>query len=284
MSSCVVYLLKNKLNNKIYIGQTWQSLKDRFNNGKGYKHCPHLYNAINKYGKENFEYKILANCKTQEESNYLESFFINKYGSRNRNTGYNSKEGGSNGKMSEEIKKKMSASSKGRRPSKLCLENSLKARIGVKASDETRKKQSIAKLGKPSANIGSIMSKETKMKIGVANTGRKHSEQSRINMGNSQKGRKFSEETRRKISESNKGKAISEDTRKKLIESHLGHKHSKETIRKMVANKTGKFKLTKEKIMEIILDKKGCYVLARKYGVSKTTILNIRKNPKYINI
>ena len=36
--------------NKVYIGQTCNSLKIRAKNGKGYKECPKFYMAIKKYG------------------------------------------------------------------------------------------------------------------------------------------------------------------------------------------------------------------------------------------
>ena len=45
---------------KKYIGKTKTSLKERAkNNAKGYKGCPVFYNAIQKYGWENFEVEIL---------------------------------------------------------------------------------------------------------------------------------------------------------------------------------------------------------------------------------
>ena len=50
-----IYIHKNKINNKIYVGQTKQSLSRRFrHNGEGYKHCICFYNAIQKYGWDNF--------------------------------------------------------------------------------------------------------------------------------------------------------------------------------------------------------------------------------------
>lgn len=46
---------KNKINNKVYIGQTHQTLKERWGkNGSGYRTSPHFYHAIQKYGWDNF--------------------------------------------------------------------------------------------------------------------------------------------------------------------------------------------------------------------------------------
>jgi predicted GIY-YIG superfamily endonuclease len=45
-----IYMHKNKINGKIYIGQTRTSVNDRWQDGKGYKGCTLFDRAINKYG------------------------------------------------------------------------------------------------------------------------------------------------------------------------------------------------------------------------------------------
>ena len=45
-----IYLHRNKINNKVYIGQTIQPVENRWKNGNGYKTCSYFYNAIQKYG------------------------------------------------------------------------------------------------------------------------------------------------------------------------------------------------------------------------------------------
>lgn len=92
-----IYMHKNKINNKVYIGQTIQNPKDRWKNGKGYKTCISFNNAIEKYGWENFEHIILEQGEwTQEEANNKEKIYIEKYDSTNPLKGYNITEGGSN--------------------------------------------------------------------------------------------------------------------------------------------------------------------------------------------
>lgn len=55
-----VYAHINKVNGKIYIGQTCRKPEYRWNDGKGYKECTYFYNAIEKYGWDNFDHEILA--------------------------------------------------------------------------------------------------------------------------------------------------------------------------------------------------------------------------------
>ena len=93
-----IYMHKNKLNNKVYIGQTKQEkLNNRWKNGKGYKSCTYFYHAIQKYGWDNFEHIILDQGDwTLEEANKKEQFYIQKYNSTNIEKGYNIKKGGEN--------------------------------------------------------------------------------------------------------------------------------------------------------------------------------------------
>lgn len=64
-----VYIHKNTINGKMYIGQTKQSLARRFRNGEGYINCPHFYAAIQKYGWDNFEHYIYKDNLSQSQAN-----------------------------------------------------------------------------------------------------------------------------------------------------------------------------------------------------------------------
>ena len=53
---------------KIYIGQTCQSPKQRWNGGIGYKHSQHFYNAILKYGWDNISHEIICEGLNKKEA------------------------------------------------------------------------------------------------------------------------------------------------------------------------------------------------------------------------
>ena len=103
-----IYLHRNKINNKVYIGQTKFSdyPNKRWLNGKGYKENSSFYQDIQKYGWDNFDHIILANNLTLDESNRLEKQYIQEYNSTNPSIGYNSMPGGGNvaGKANVPIK------------------------------------------------------------------------------------------------------------------------------------------------------------------------------------
>lgn len=81
--------------NKRYVGITSQkNLNGRWRNGKGYKNNPHFVNAINKYGWENFEHKVLANELPEDVAKQMEKDYIKKYNSINPDFGYNISQGG----------------------------------------------------------------------------------------------------------------------------------------------------------------------------------------------
>ena len=75
-----IYAHINKINGKVYIGQTcYRNINQRWRHGEGYKHSPHFYNAIQKYGWENFEHIILFEDLSKDEAENLEIYYIQKY-------------------------------------------------------------------------------------------------------------------------------------------------------------------------------------------------------------
>ena len=108
----IVYLHKNKINNKVYIGQTCQNPEKRWNKGKGYSTSPRFYQAIQKYGWDNFEHLILFENLTLDKANDIEQQLISLYNSTNDEFGYNINSGGKNFSHSEETKRKISEANK----------------------------------------------------------------------------------------------------------------------------------------------------------------------------
>lgn len=105
-----IYKIENMINHKVYIGQTIQEdvLKDRYHyNVEKHTHNIHLKNSIHKYGWDNFSISILQLCKTKEELDDQEKYWIKYYNATDGNNGYNIDTGGHGGVLSEEGRKIM---------------------------------------------------------------------------------------------------------------------------------------------------------------------------------
>lgn len=87
-----VYCHTNKINNKKYIGITRQNVQQRWRDGKGYQGQIKFYNAIQKYGWDNFHHDILYENLTEEEACNIEQFLIRYYNTITN--GYNTLPGG----------------------------------------------------------------------------------------------------------------------------------------------------------------------------------------------
>lgn len=96
-----IYSIKNRINSKIYIGQTTRKYSYRVTEHKKQslikKQKYYLYKSMNKYGIENFEFNIIVtDIKNLHLLNELEKHYIRIFNSNNSNYGYNVKDGGSN--------------------------------------------------------------------------------------------------------------------------------------------------------------------------------------------
>lgn len=115
----LIYKITNIINNKIYIGQTKNTLKERkreyYNEYKWDTRNRPIILAMRKYGIENFIWSIVEdNIFTSQELDEKERYYIKKFKSLCSQNGYNIELGGnSTGKHSEETKKKISESQLG---------------------------------------------------------------------------------------------------------------------------------------------------------------------------
>ena len=88
----IIYKITCKINNKVYVGQTSESLKQRFSRHMGYQKNEHdtkFYRAVRKYGVENFEITQIDSASNQEELDNKELYWIKKLNSIDN--GYNTK-------------------------------------------------------------------------------------------------------------------------------------------------------------------------------------------------
>lgn len=77
----VVYIHKNISNGKVYVGQTC-NLSERWrNNGKNYFNSIKFYNAIKKYGWNNFTHEVVYSNLNKQAADKLEKELIHKYNS-----------------------------------------------------------------------------------------------------------------------------------------------------------------------------------------------------------
>lgn len=170
----VVYAHKNKMNNKMYIGITGNSPEKRWDNGNGYR-GQIFFNAIKKYGWDNFEHKILIHNLTLEQANKWEAKLINYYNCLYPN-GYNNKGGGgASGCLTSLTKEKLSKIFKGCKNPKISI--SLKKYYethdgvmkGKKFSETAKHRMSLAKIGKPSPKKGIPLNAEELRKLRIDN-------------------------------------------------------------------------------------------------------------------
>lgn len=154
-----VYMHTNKTNEKKYIGITAQVPESRWGTGgRNYRNkCPHFWNAIQKYGWDNFTHSIVATGLSKEDACQMEIDLIRTYKTQNREFGYNTMAGGVAPSIPEEVRKKMSQSMIGNKNGigHPCSEEKKKkisdAQKGRRLSDDHRDKLSRAKAGKTHA-------------------------------------------------------------------------------------------------------------------------------------
>lgn len=181
--------------NKWYIGRTSMKLERRWRrDGKGYQSCPKFWNAIQKYGWNNFDHIVIAECETEEHSILAETMFKRMYDSIAN--GYNILIDESiNQAKHPEVRKKMSDNHWTKTATddeQIAIRQKINDGISANLKGKTRP----------------IRSEEWCNKLAIAHTGKKASDETKAKMSESHKGNK-----------SNTGKTIPEETRKKISDS-----------------------------------------------------------------
>jgi group I intron endonuclease len=200
----IVYRITNSINGKIYIGITTNTLAVRRRGHKAsskssrYKNV-HLYNAIRKYGFDNFIFEELAYCFDLESLNNTEIMLIKFFNSTNPEVGYNLASGGLVSKATERSRKVSSERTKKlwenkefrEKMKKVALENGQRLRKIRKGSnlwstltEEQKQQARLNRIGKyvgsshhsygKGPNYGKKLSDEHKKKIGLNHLGNTH--------------------------------------------------------------------------------------------------------------
>lgn len=190
----IIYKTTCLLNRKIYIGQHW--LKDEENldpwymgSGSELKKWFDIAKKIDTNWTKFFSREVLKICYNQNQMNGYELYYIKKFDSANPLVGMNIlksccfKNAGAS--RDKRVAKKISLALKGR-----------------KLSDETKKRMSNSKKGK---RVGINMSEDTKEKIRLKHIGRKLSEETKRKLSKLRKGKKHTKSWNNKISCSQKG-------------------------------------------------------------------------------
>ncbi len=165
-----IYKITNLLNGKIYIGRS-SDLKSRKSKHKTKRNNTLISRAIFKYGHENFTFEVIEYCDVylliEREQYYMDLY--SPYGDIGYNLLKDSSFGGWLGmKHSDETKKKMSEIKRG--------EPWNKGKKGLQmCSDETKKKMSESRKGDGNSFYGKKHTQESKNKISNKAKGRDHS-------------------------------------------------------------------------------------------------------------
>lgn len=183
----VIYMIRNKINNKIYFGQTAQirGFQDRYRHGDiNCTHNKHLKKAIKKYGIENFEIiKQFDVAYSKQELDKLEDMYIKMYDTLNPKFGYNKRLVVSQ-RHSEETKRKLSEVRMGRFTGE---DNPF---YGKHHTEETRQKLSEIHKNNPIYKTDEFRSTMSEVTTGERN---------------GMYGKHHSDETKKRISETKKG-------------------------------------------------------------------------------
>jgi group I intron endonuclease len=148
----IIYKTTNLINGKIYIGQDSKNRPQYLGSGV------YLKKAIKKYGKNNFIKEILEDSiSTKDILNLREIYWIKKFNSIDSNIGYNLTKGGNGSlgiKVSEEKRKKISESLKGKPKSKLHKQRLSESQRGKILSESHRQALSESHKGNIPWNVG----------------------------------------------------------------------------------------------------------------------------------
>jgi len=142
-----IYLIKNNINGKCYVGQQKTKNKTFYAVNKYFGSGTYIRNAIKKYGKENFSKYYLCLCNSAEELDEKEKYYIKLLDTKNN--GYNQTNGGDHYRQGQnehkaEVNEKRRQQMLNAWKDPEYREKVMKNRYGFHHSEETKKKMSKA--------------------------------------------------------------------------------------------------------------------------------------------
>ncbi len=231
----VIYAITNKIDGKVYIGQTI-NYKKRLLSYKGLrcKGQPLIYNALRKNGIGSFTFEIIDEAVSKVQLDLLEIVYIGKFRSLYKKYGYNLQSGGSYPRQAVSSNRKIGNANRGKT-----------------RSDDVKNKMSEDRLGEKNGFYGKKHTPQTKERIGNANKGRIKTKEELEKLAKSTTGKKYALgyvhtiEQRIRKSEAHKGIIPSEESNQKRSKSLMGHVVSYETRRRISETKKKNFEKKK---------------------------------------
>ncbi len=197
MTQCGVYQIKNTITGDYYIGSSSTINKrlreHRCRLANNTHPNPHLQSAYNKYGADSFEFTAILLC-TREHKLYYEQGFLDLF-----------------------------------KPAYNIAICAIASAQGLRRSEETNRKNSEARKGKPNGWLGKHLTEEHKRKLSEANKGKHLSEETKRKLSEAHKGKHHTDEARANMC----GRVVTDETRAKISEAkkgkpngRLGYKHT----------------------------------------------------------
>lgn len=245
-----MYRILNQVNQKFYIGQSIDP-KSRRKQHQAYsrqgKNPQYIHRAMKKCGVDNFQFEVIATCRTKEDADETEVRLIHQYDSRNKEKGYNIKPGGET--WDDEMRQHMSE----------------KIRRHYLNHPEDRDRV---------ANQAKTLWQNPKHIAMMKN----------IPRPNKMKGHSIPEGQRLVILEGVKHLkgisrgSLSDDIKKKVSETKKNFSSErKEEIANAITASRGQVVLTNEQKQAIVNDSRSSYIIAKEYDVNPSTIQRIKK-------
>lgn len=138
----IVYKVTNRINGKVYIGQTKRTLQRRWRQhcNPNCISCLSLHRAIMKYGSENFTVEQIGVACSKEELDAKEIYWIKFYDSMNPEKGYNLVLGNNQKHISNEARKNKGNGMRGKKHTMETRKRMSEAHKGIKQTKESLSK------------------------------------------------------------------------------------------------------------------------------------------------